>query len=86
MAAKLPVAMGLPKLPDPTLVDFGKPEETKNYMINLASSLGQHLMRRPAVSTPQASRLWLSPNGTAYKMTVSDDGEPVFEQAQKRPG
>jgi hypothetical protein len=85
MAQKLNVTIGLPKIPDPATVDFSKPEETRTYLISLAAAIGQGFMTRPSITTPIAAHLFLSPNGTAYEMKVSDTGVPSFTIAGKRP-
>ena len=65
---------GLPRLPDPTNVDAGSAEALRGFLISLTSSLQQQLRLRPTANTAQAQRLFTSPNGTTFAVTVEDDG------------
>jgi hypothetical protein len=86
MVTKLTVPMGLPKLPDPTQVDYSKPKEVQAFMTSFVTSVGQALMIRPSKMTPRGSFLMQSEDGTAWQMKVGNDGVPTFEVAPKRPG
>lgn len=66
------------RLPDESGVDFADPAQVKAYVASLVSALTQQLAQRPAISQARAGQLFVSPNGSAYELTVSDAGAPVF--------
>jgi hypothetical protein len=74
----------VPRMPDPGSVDFSNPEQTKAFMVNLVASIARALVTRPAQTTPQLSRLFTSPNGTTYEMTLDDAGAPSFTAVNKK--
>ncbi len=74
------------RLPDESAVDFSDPVAVKAYVASLVAALTQQLAQRPPATTAQFGRLFISPNGTAYEMTVDDAGAPVFtKKADPKP-
>jgi len=70
----LPLAPSRTRLPDASRVDYANPEEVKTYMASLVESLTVALAQRAVMAQAQPSRLFISPNGTAYEQTVDDAG------------
>lgn len=63
-----------PTLPSPTGIDPANPESVRGFLVALTSAVQQHLAERPSAQSAQESRLFLSPNGTVYTVSVADDG------------
>lgn len=62
------------RLPDESHVDFTKPEDVKAYMASLNSALTTALAQRQRRDASQPALLLLSPDGSSYRVTVSDAG------------
>lgn len=77
----------LPRLPDPGSVDTSDPHALREYLTLLTSSLAKHLQQRPTMSTAANGRLYQSPSGRTFNLTIDDDGNVVatpFGSAQDR--
>jgi hypothetical protein len=68
-----------PRLPDPTRIDTANPDEVRDYLASLTSTLMTQLQRRPPVGTTQGSRMFTAPNGTVYAVKVRNDGTVYAE-------
>lgn len=68
-----------PRLPDPTKVDTANPNEVRDFLSSLTSTLVTQLQRRPPLGTSQGSRMFTAPNGTVYAVKVRDDGTVYSE-------
>jgi hypothetical protein len=69
-----PLAPARPRLPDAGAVDYGDPQAVKRYMQSLVGALTTALEQRAPTHSAIPNRLLVSPNGTAYNMTVDDTG------------
>jgi hypothetical protein len=65
-------------LPDLGAVDFGDAAQTKEYMQSLVQALTSALDQRTSTASAQPGQLLLSPNGSAYRLGVSDAGVATF--------
>ena len=70
--ASLPV--GVPRLPDPSGVDVTDANAMRGFLASLTSALVTHLAQRPAIGTAQDSRIFRSPDGKHWAVSVADDG------------
>lgn len=68
------------RLPDPGGVDFADAAQVKAYITSLTMAMSLALQQRPTEATALPAQVYRSPNGTAYRMTISDTGVPSYTQ------
>ena len=73
------IAPARPRLPDEAAVDFADPVAVKAYMRSLNAAIVQHLSQRQVTGSTVAARLYVSPNGAAWQVSISDAGAWVIE-------
>lgn len=62
------------RLPDESHVDFSKPEEVRAYIASLNAALTNALAQRQRRDAATPNVLMLSPNGSAFRVSVDDAG------------
>ena len=72
-------------LPDESRVDFTKPDEVRAYMASLTSALTTALAQRQRRDAASAALLLLSPNGSAFRVTVDDAGAVAATKLKDPP-
>lgn len=70
---------GVPRLPDPTGVDFTDAEATRSFLVSLTSTIATQLQRRPPLGTSQDARMFTAPDGKIWKVSVDEEGNFVSE-------
>lgn len=86
MATLVPVPP--PRMPNAADVDVTNPEEMRDFLLRLTSSVQRHLAARPANSTAIEGRLFKAPDGKVYTLSVNSAGAVAvtpFGSAQTKP-
>jgi len=64
----------VPTMPSPAGLDLTNPESLRGYLTSLALAVQGHLADRPPKATAQESRLFVSPDGKTWAVSIADDG------------
>jgi hypothetical protein len=70
----IPLGPSRVRLPDESRVDFSDPVATKAYIASLVAALTVALQQRPSTAMAVSSHTYVSPNGTAWQLSINDAG------------
>jgi len=68
-----------PILPSPAQIDPTNPESLRAFLVSLTTAVQKHLTDRPPATAAAESRLFRSPDGSTWAVSVADDGTFVAD-------